>query len=128
MLDIKYKLPHFLIDTFLLLRLSLCFVESAKIGKWSGISAFKLPVIFSWSVKKVSNDVCMYNFFLLPKRLLLSEKNNKCNVRVQVYDGMLRKFFYIKYLYRHVIGNHSRNIQADNCGMKYQLNWQSQGK
>ena len=38
--------------------------------------------------------------------MLLQTEQNKCNARVQARDGMLRKFFCIKYLYRHVIDNH----------------------
>ena len=41
---------------------------------------------------------------------------------VQVSDGMLRKYFRVKYLCRHVIDNHSRNLQAGNCAKECQLN------
>ena len=41
---------------------------------------------------------------------------------VQVSDGMLRKYFRVKCLCRHVIDNHSRNLQAGNCAKECQLN------
>ena len=49
-------------------------------------------------------------------------KAKKCNARVQVSDGMLRKYFCIKYLCRHIINNHSRTLQAENCAKEYLLN------
>ena len=42
---------------------------------------------------------------------------------VQVSDGMLRKYFCVKYFGRIVIDNHSRNPQANICAKGYQLNW-----
>ena len=59
--------------------------------------------------------VCVCVYFLLSYRLLLIEQNSKCNVRDQVSDGMLRKFFCVKNLCYHVIGNHSMDFQASNC-------------
>ena len=41
---------------------------------------------------------------------------------VQVSDAMLRKYFCFKYLCRHVIDNHSRNLRAGNCTKECQLN------
>ena len=38
---------------FLLLESRLCFIEMIKIGKWSEISVYKIPVRFSWSVKEL---------------------------------------------------------------------------
>ena len=38
---------------FLLLESCLCFIEMIKIGKWSEISVYKIPVRFSWSVKEL---------------------------------------------------------------------------
>ena len=49
---------------------------------------------------------------------------NKANVvpEAQVSDGMLRKYFCVKCLCRHVIDNRSRNLQANNCAKECQLN------
>ena len=63
---------------------------------------------------------CLFSFTV--KVSLLTEENNKCNARDQVSDGMLRKYFCVKYLRRHVIDNHSRNVQASNCAKECQLN------
>ena len=41
---------------------------------------------------------------------------------------MLRKFFYIKCLCRHVIDNYSRNLQTGNCANECQLNQAKQRK
>ena len=41
---------------------------------------------------------------------------------VQLSDAMLRKYFYIKYLCRHVIDNHGRSLQAGNCEKRCELN------
>ena len=41
--------------------------------------------------------------------------HNKCNARDQVSDVVLRKLLCVKYLHRHVIDNHSRDLQASNC-------------
>ena len=43
------------------------------------------------------------------------KQNNKCNARDQASDVVLRKLFYIKYLRRHVIDNHSSYLKASNC-------------
>ena len=56
--------------------------------------------------------VCVY--FLSPLRLLLTEKDNKCNARAQVSNGMLRKFFSIKCLCRHVKYNHASYLKGTN--------------
>ena len=50
--------------------------------------------------------------------------NKSINVMpdTQVSDGMLRKYFGVKYLCRHVIDNHSRNLQASNGSQECQLN------
>ena len=50
--------------------------------------------------------------------------NRTVNVvpEVQSSDSMLRKYFCYKYLCRHDIGNHSRNLQASNCAKEWQLN------
>ena len=45
----------------------------------------------------------------------LTEQSNKCNAIFQVSDGMLRKFFLIKYFCRHVKSNHRRSPKAGNC-------------
>ena len=47
--------------------------------------------------------------------LLLAEQNNKCNARDQASDAVLRKLLCVKYVCRHVIDNHSRDLQASNC-------------
>ena len=59
--------------------------------------------------------VCVCVYFLPPSRLLLTEKNNKCNARDQARDVVLRKLLCVKYLHRYVIDNHSRDLQASNC-------------
>ena len=41
-------------------------------------------------------------------------KQNKCNVRDQASDVVPRKLLSVKYLCRHVIGNHSRYFKASN--------------
>ena len=43
------------------------------------------------------------------------KQNNKCNARDQATDDVLRKLLCVKYLCRHVINNHSRDLQASNC-------------
>ena len=43
------------------------------------------------------------------------KQNNKCNARDQASDVVLRKLLCVKYLRRHVIDNHSRDLQAGNC-------------
>ena len=65
---------------------------------------------------------CVFVYFLSPHRLLLTEQINKCNIRVQVSDGMLTKYFCMKYLCCHVIDNHSREPQAGKCAKERQLN------
>ena len=40
----------------------------------------------------------------------------------QVSDGMLNKYFCVKYLCCHVINNRSRNFQGSNCEKECQLN------
>ena len=62
--------------------------------------------------------VCLLPFTV---KAFLPEQNNKFNARVQFSDGMLGKYFCIKYLYRHVIDNYSRNLQAGNCAKECQL-------
>ena len=48
--------------------------------------------------------------------------NKTINVMLnQVSDNMQRKYFCVKNLCRHVIGNHSRNLQASNCAKEFQL-------
>ena len=42
------------------------------------------------------------------------KQNNKCNARDQASDVVLRKLFCVKYLRRHVINNHIRDLQASN--------------
>ena len=44
----------FVIVTFLSLESNLRFIEIVKIGKWSEISVFKIPVRLSWSVKELA--------------------------------------------------------------------------
>ena len=39
--------------------------------------------------------VCVFIYFNR-KRIFLTEQNNNCNARVQVNDGMLRKYFCMK--------------------------------
>ena len=53
--------------------------------------------------------MCLFPFTV---KTFLTEQNNKCNARVQVSDGMLTKSFCVKYLYRHVIENHNRDLEA----------------
>ena len=48
-------------------------------------------------------------------RILVTEQSNKCNARDQVRDGVLRKYYCVKNLCHHVIGNHSRDPQDTNC-------------
>ena len=43
------------------------------------------------------------------------KQNNKCNARDQASDVMMRKLLCVKYFRRHVIENHSRDLQASNC-------------
>ena len=42
-------------------------------------------------------------------------QNNKCNAKDQTSNVVLRKLFCVKYLRRHVIDYHSRDLQASNC-------------
>ena len=56
--------------------------------------------------------VCVY--ILSSLRLLLTEQN-KCNARDQASDAVLSKYFCVKNLCCHVLGNHSRDLQARNC-------------
>ena len=49
------------------------------------------------------------------KFLLTGRQNNKCNVRDQASNTVLRKLLCVKYLPRHVIDNHSRDFQTNNC-------------
>ena len=65
--------------------------------------------------------VCVY-LFPFTVNLLLTGQNNKCNARDWVSDGMLRKYLSVKGLYRHIIDNHSRDLQASNCIKECQLN------
>ena len=48
----------------------------------------------------------------------MTEQNNECNARDQVSDGMLRKLLWVKFLRRHFINNHSRDLRASNCSRK----------
>ena len=64
--------------------------------------------------------VCVCVYFLLPWRFLLTEQNY--NARVQVRDGMQRKYFCIKDLCLHFKDNHRKNLRADNCAKECQLN------
>ena len=43
------------------------------------------------------------------------KQNNKCNARDQSSDVVLRRLLCVKYFHRHVIHNHSRDLQASNC-------------
>ena len=45
----------------------------------------------------------------------MTEQNDKYNTTVQVSDVMLRKYFCVKNLSRHVIDKQSKNLQAGNC-------------
>ena len=67
------------------------------------------------SCVRVSLCVCIYVCFL-------TEQNNKCNVRVQVNDGMLWKYFCINYLCLRIKDNHRKNLQASNYAKECQLN------
>ena len=67
--------------------------------------------------------VCVF-FFISPEKLLLTEQSNKCNARDQASDVVLTKCFCAKNLRRHVIDNHSRDLQPSNCTKEYQLNWE----
>ena len=60
------------------------------------------------------------------KGLHLTEQNNKCNARDQVSDVLQRKYFRVKNLCRHVISNHSRDLQARNCAKECQSNREEQ--
>ena len=60
------------------------------------------------------------------KGLHLTEQNNKCNARDQVSDVLQRKYFRVKNLCRHVINNHSRDLQARNCAKECQSNREEQ--
>ena len=43
------------------------------------------------------------------------KQNNRCNARDQTSDVVLRKLLCVKNLRRHVIDNHSMDLQASNC-------------
>ena len=60
------------------------------------------------------------------KGLHLTEQNDKCNARDQVSDVLQRKYFRVKNLCRHVINNHSRDLQARNCAKECQSNREEQ--
>ena len=59
--------------------------------------------------------VCVFVFISFHRRgFSWLKQNNKCNARDQAYV-VLRKLLCVKYLHRHVIDNHSRDLQASNC-------------
>ena len=49
-------------------------------------------------------------------------EQNKCNAREQASDVVLRKYFCVKNLRRHVIDNNSRDLQTSNRAKECQLN------
>ena len=71
-------------------------------------------------MKSVYVRVCVFCFHR--KSLSWLDKTINIMSEFKVTDGMLRKYFYIKYLCRNVIYNHSRNLQADKCAKEWQLN------
>ena len=46
---------------------------------------------------------------------MMSTEQNRCNARVQVSDVMLTRFCCGKYLCRHILVNHIRELQTSNC-------------
>ena len=59
---------------------------------------------------------CMCVFISFHRRgLSWLKQNNRCNSRDQTSDVVLRKLLCVKNLRRHVIDNHSRDLQASNC-------------
>ena len=71
--------------------------------------------------KTLSFEMCICVCYFLSPESLLTERN-KCNARVQFSYDMLREFFCIRYLCRHVKDIHRRNLQAGNCAEECQLN------
>ena len=81
-----------------------------------GIPKFKPP--FYWLILHVLSCVCVSVFVCLfpsTARLLLTEKNNKCNARDQAKAVVMKKWFCVKHLRCHAIDNYNRDLQASNC-------------
>ena len=70
----------------------------------------------------LEHDFCVSFYILSAERLLLTEKNNKCNSRDQASDIVLRKYFCVKNLCHHVIDNDSRDLQARHRAKMCHLN------
>ena len=90
----------------------LCYYASADIFEFLEREFNSGNIYHGCDFNVVAVCVCLFPF---TERLLLTEQNHKCSVRVQISDGILGKSFCIKYLCRHVIDNHSRDLQAGNC-------------
>ena len=58
---------------------------------------------------------CKGLYFHFFKGFFHCKQNNKCNARDQASDVVLRKLLCVKHLCRHIIDNHSRDLQASNC-------------
>ena len=60
--------------------------------------------------------VCVFVFISFHRRgYSFVKQNNICNATDQASDVVLRKLLCVKYLHRHVIDNHNRDLQAGNC-------------
>ena len=59
--------------------------------------------------------MCVCVFISFHRRGFSWLKQNKCNARDQASDVVLRKSLCVKYIHRHIIDNHSSDLQASNC-------------
>ena len=89
--------------------------KNSVIGHFSH-SSTNTPFAGNVCVCCVCVCVCVCVCFLPPEILLLTEQNKICNARDQASDVVLRKWFCVKCLRCLVIDNHSRDLQASNCG------------
>ena len=85
--------------------------------KWRTVNC--TSVSFNYKVigrRTTKTCVCVCVCISFPRKgFSWLKQNSKCNARDQVSDVVLRKLPCVKYLRRHVIGNHSRDLQASNC-------------
>ena len=103
----KNRLFLLLFETF---DTSVCVCVCGWVGGWVWVGVGVCVWVCVWGC------VCLgVGVFPPPRRLLLNEQNSTCNARGQASDVVLRKWLCVKYLRRHIINNHSRDLQANNC-------------
>ena len=97
--------------------------EKCERWRWFFLADKCKVFIVTFCVSGVCVCVCVCLFpFMVKASPDWTKTSDKCNARDQVSDGMLRKYFCVKNLYCHAIGNHSRDLQASNCAKECQLN------